>query len=139
MSNAVGAKLDKLEALGVSIKIEGSEAKFRYPSNYTEVIKPILNDLRLDREAVVQILQQRRASYGGLSEEQGWSRRSIALAERFDRPFMRLLPLVGRRVSTPKGPGKLEHVLGKVARVVLDADPTRMADFDWEEILPLPV
>jgi len=134
---AIADKITALRAMGVELRVEGNEIKLRYPPIYADRIRPFLNDLRQQREAVVQVLQESCTT--DVAERQLWSERSLELAERFDRPFMRLFPLIGKRVSTPKGRGRLEHVLGKVARVVLDADPTRMTDFDWEEILPLPV
>lgn len=52
-------------------------------------------------------------------------------------PHARLYPLIGRKVATPQGPGKLLQVFSDRAAVVLDADQGRVAFLAPEEIRPL--
>ncbi len=51
-------------------------------------------------------------------------------------PSARLFPLLGRRVSTPQGLGKLIQVLGETAAVILDADSERAVFVRLVEVLP---
>jgi len=138
--SSVAEKIAALKAIGAELWVEGDEVKLRYPPSRTKRVKPLLDELRQQRQAVLEIVQQTCVSHTGAPEKQIWPRRCLEVAERFDRPYMRLYPLIGKKVSTPSGPGKLEQVLGpKLVRVVLDCNPTRMTTFDWEQILPLVV
>ena len=79
-----------------------------------------------------------RTSHTAPSGKQVWPREYLQAADRFARPYARLFPLVGKKVSTPSGTGTLEQVLGPtLVRVALDSNPARMSTFGWEQILPL--
>jgi len=45
-----------------------------------------------------------------------------------------LFPLIGKRVSTPLGPGRLETVYAKRCEVVLDSDPGKIFVFTPAQI-----
>jgi hypothetical protein len=49
--------------------------------------------------------------------------------KRFGPAHAVLFPLIGKRVWTPRGPGRLETVYAKRCEVVLDSDPEKMALF----------
>lgn len=51
-------------------------------------------------------------------------------------PHARLFPLVGRRVLTPQGPGRLLAARLDGCPVVLDTDPSRAVDIPWQEVRP---
>lgn len=57
--------------------------------------------------------------------------------QRFGHKAARLYPLVGRRVRTEAGPGKLWQVLAGRAGVVLDNDPKKVTFVSVEDIKPL--
>ena len=55
--------------------------------------------------------------------------------EATDRNPARLYPHLGRRVSTPRGPGRLWQAFGERAGVVLDADSRRVSFFPPDQIV----
>jgi hypothetical protein len=58
-----------------------------------------------------------------------WSSEQTLCANRFGQSHALLFPLVGKRVSTPCGPGRLETVYAKRCEVVLDSEPKKIAVF----------
>lgn len=56
---------------------------------------------------------------------------------RFGDKVVRLYPLVGRKVRTVEGEGRLWQVLGGRAGVVLDKDPKKVAFVSVEGVKPL--
>jgi hypothetical protein len=55
-------------------------------------------------------------------------------ARQFGQSHAYLFPLIGKRVVTPRGPGRLETVFAQRCEVVLDAEPGLMTCFRPEEI-----
>lgn len=51
-------------------------------------------------------------------------------------PHARLFPLLGRRVLTPQGPGRLLAARLDGCPVALDADPSRAVDIPWQDVRP---
>lgn len=71
-----------------------------------------------------------------------WPPDCLDAARRFGRPEARLYPLIGGRVSTPRGAGRLLQILAHGVRVVaalsLEREPQRVAyDVEWRQIRPL--
>ena len=60
--------------------------------------------------------------------------RMKARAKQFGQSHACLFPLIGKKVVTPRGPGRLETVFAQACEVVLDAEPGRMACFHPEEV-----
>ncbi len=54
--------------------------------------------------------------------------------QRFGHKAARLYPLVGRKVRTTEGPGKLWQVLARRAGVVLDNDPKSVTFVSVEDV-----
>jgi len=50
-------------------------------------------------------------------------------AQRFGHSHAILFPLIGKRVSTPRGPGRLETVYANRCEVILDCEPRKMVVF----------
>ena len=81
----------------------------------------------------------------GFGRPEDWPPECLASLRRYHRPPVLncphaiLFPLLGRRVQTPRGPGKLLQVFSGLATVVLDSEPERAAVFEPAEIRPLEV
>ncbi len=102
---------------------------------------PVGDRLRLRRgeKLSADLVDAVRAHKGEILAEleaRVWSPECLESARRFGSPSARLYPLLGLRVLTPRGPGRLLQVLGRRAAVVLEADARRAATFDSLEILP---
>jgi hypothetical protein len=57
--------------------------------------------------------------------------------QRFGHKTARLYPLVGRKVRTTEGPGKLWQVLAGRVGVVLDKDPKKVTFVSVDDVKPL--
>lgn len=55
-------------------------------------------------------------------------------SDRFGQSHTILFPAIGKRVSTPRGEGRLETVYAKRCEVVLDCEPERMTVFTPAQI-----
>lgn len=63
-----------------------------------------------------------------------WSSEQTTFSDRFGQSHTILFPLIGKQVSTPRGPGRLETVYAKRCEVVLDSDPGKMSVFTPAQI-----
>jgi hypothetical protein len=60
--------------------------------------------------------------------------RMEASATQFGQPHACLFPLIGKRVATPRGIGRLITVFRQRCEVILDAEPERAACFRPDEV-----
>jgi hypothetical protein len=60
--------------------------------------------------------------------------RMEASARQFEQPHAYLFPLIGKRVATPRGPGRLITVFEQRCEVVLDVGTERITCFRPEEV-----
>ena len=95
-------------AAGGELVIKGSRIHYQIP----EQAAPLLNELRLHKPDVLSLLHERQ-------------RRRI---------FAHLMPHVGKRVWTPRGPGRL-LVVDDYVIVSLD-DGTKMRWYDATAVIP---
>lgn len=80
---------------------------------------------------------QQRSSEGVKRSDLAYSdvlHRMEASARQFGQPHAYLFPLIGKRVATPRGPGRLITVFAQRCEVVLDGEPERIACFRPEEV-----
>ena len=62
-----------------------------------------------------------------------WPAECLEAESRFGHRHARIYPFLGKRVTTPLGPGTLRAVYSTVAWVHLDGD-VRLTKIDWEAI-----
>ena len=130
----VAYAIECLEAAGARLYLSDGRIEVEYPRDRREELVPMLSILRMNRDKVVNLLRHREARSMMAAK---WPMDCAESAIKFGRPYARLLPLIGKKVRTPKGPGILEQVLGpRTVRVALDNNPRRMTTFEADEIFP---
>lgn len=70
----------------------------------------------------------------GLRETHVLSREQTDYRERFGCAHAILFPLIGKRVSTPRGLGRLETVYAGRCEVILESDPEKIVVFSPTQI-----
>ena len=119
-----------LEERGVELNAENGRLRYRAP-------KGVLTD-----EVREQLIQQRSEVLGVISERssEDWPNECVRSERRFGVWHARLFPLIGLRVHTPCGPGRLFNVMfarwGARAGVILDATPREVTLMDARRIRP---
>jgi hypothetical protein len=126
--------LDELRRLGYEVAAWGDGIVCRYvgPGRPDPTkVRPWLDVLRAEKAAALAELRAEAA--------EGWPAESLRCEARFGHRAARLYPFLGRRVSTPHGPGRLEQVLEARCRVVLDVAPNQTVEVPADLVRPLPV
>jgi len=120
--------LEDLRAKGVSLRIEGEEILVRAPR--ATVTQEIRDTFTRNRSEIWELLIQ----------QAGWPSECIRSERRFGGWHARLFPLIGLRVHTPSGPGRLFNVMfarwGARAGVILDATPREVTLMDARRVRP---
>lgn len=114
--------VSELELHGVELKTEGGRVFYRPagkpPAN-------LVSELRAHKPRVLEVL-----------DLTGWPQECQEAVTRLGQRHARLFPLLGKRVKTPWGPGRLIQVIASRAAVVLDRSPDTATYFLWDEVLP---
>lgn len=114
--------LDQVEALGVTVDLDGDLLRFRPGS----VIPPgLVEELRVHKPELLELVSLR-----------GWPQASRDSVSRFRSHEARLYPFLGKAVATPYGPGLLLAVFPDRAGVVLDTESWRVAYLLTSEVRP---
>lgn len=117
--------LQELRAQEILVSLEGSELVVNGPECL--LTDELEGQLRSRKRSILQYLQTR-------VEEQSWPPECLDSVRRFGQPRAILFPLLGKRVESPKGPGKLVRVFEKSAGVALHDQPSRVTYFEPREI-----
>ena len=97
--------LAEVEALGVTVQLDGDILRFRPGSS---IPRTLIDELRAHKPELVELVSLR-----------GWPDASRESVRRHNRPEARLYPFVGQAVATPQGPGRLLQVSRERAAVAL--------------------
>ena len=137
------AKLvEQLEGQGVTLNFEGDRVRLRAPADHAPSPE-VLESLRREKQALLAYLRARSTVELKITQKvsdarpqgpSGWSPDCIASRERFQQAHAVLFPLIGKRVQTPRGPGRLEQVFTDRCTVLLEDAPRRLAAFHPQEI-----
>ncbi len=109
--------------LGVVLGTDGKHLRLRPKSAIPLTLVP---ELRAHKEEILELLLLAP-----------WPPESVAAEQRLGQPYARLLPFVGRCVSTDLGRGKLIQLQPDRAAVVLERSPGRLTWLLPEELRPL--
>jgi len=72
------------------------------------------------------------------TEEADWPSECLDYERRFGQPHARLFPLIGKRVTTPRGDGMLLQVFSSQVTVALDRRPGAVVDIvPPEDVRPI--
>lgn len=113
--------LRRVEYHGAHLGIDGGRV-------YVEPVSAIPPELYQDLKS------HKRELLTALAAEE-WPPESLDCERRFGVPYARLFPLIGTRVQTALGEGKLLQVLNGTAAVVLDAE--QVTFLWWTQVHPL--
>lgn len=116
--------LAQLEQVGVVVSVAGDRLHVEAPPGV------LTDDLR-------HLLAKRKPELiAALTGDQVWPPESLEAERRFGHSAARLYPFVGRRVSTPHGPGRLMQVFPDRVVVVLAEEVERPCVFLPSELRP---
>ena len=120
MKQAAQELLSTLEEQGIVVSPAGDRLRVRSKSRLT----PELREELLARKS--ELLEFLRSE---------WPPECLDTEWRFGVPHARLFPLIGSRVQTAAGQGKLLQVLNGIAAVQLDAE--QVSFLPWKQVRPL--
>ncbi len=122
----------RIEAGGGVLIPRGGNIAYKLPPDMPPAeIAALVEELRVHKAEILALLRQRQTPSTGTSV---WPLECYAARERFGQAAAFLFPLIGHRVQTSRGPGRLEQVFAGRCTVVLDAEPEGLAIFRPEEI-----
>ncbi len=122
MRNAVARALEELERSGATVTVIGANlcVSYRCQPSAIPAVKAAIAVLKQHKsEALASLARKERV---GGPESQSWSPESLEAQRKFGEPSARLYPLIGLRVRTPRGTGKLLQVFVDRAAVLIDGE-----------------
>ena len=115
--------LSTLKEQGIAVRPDGDRLRVRPKSRLTPELR---EELLAHKPELLEFLRSE------------WPPECRAARERFWQEHALLFPLIGRRVRTPKGEGRLLQVTERTCAVKLDADPSRVTFLEWQTVKPRP-
>ena len=112
--------LSTLEEQGIIVCPDGDRLRVRPKSRLTPELR---EELLACKPELLEFLRSE------------WSPECLDAERRFGVPYARLFPLIGSRVQTARGQGKLLQVLCAIAAVQLDAE--QVSFLPWKQVRPL--
>jgi TubC N-terminal docking domain len=114
--------IHQLEARGAEMRILGDRLRVQPRSAVPE---DLIEEIRKHKPEIMELLRSG-----------GWPTECLESERRFGQPHARLFPLLGRRVATPKGRGRLLQVFASRAAVRLEHAPDILTFLLPEEVRP---